>query len=73
VQGPHAPRGAGAWCACTLTLLLLPPQRGEYAIVQNVTINDFSAKMLATTAEELYGERAEALAFLEGEAVAAAH
>jgi ubiquinone/menaquinone biosynthesis C-methylase UbiE len=54
-------------------LLLLPPQRGEYAIVQNVTINDFSAKMLATTAEELYGERAEALAFLEGEAVAAAH
>ena len=43
-------------------------QNGDYTIVPNAAISEFSQKMLNTTAEELYGERDEALTFLEAPA-----
>lgn len=41
-------------------------QNGEYKIVKDVQISEFSQKMLNATAEELYAERDEALSFLQG-------
>lgn len=40
-------------------------KNGTYKIVQNLPVPEFSRKMMDLTAEELYGERDEALAFLE--------
>jgi len=42
-------------------------KNGTYKIVQGLHVSEFSRKMLDLTAEELYGERDEALSFLESQ------
>ena len=43
----------------------LTTHKGTYKIVQGLPISEFSKKLLDATAEELYGEREDALSFLE--------
>jgi len=42
-------------------------KNGTYKIVQGLPISDFAREQLSATAEELYGERDEALSFLESQ------